>query len=370
MTDAAMDEISPTLVTLLGGIAIGFTIGGVGRISRFCTFCAIREWVEDGTDARAKSWAIAIAIAVIGVQVLHIVGVVDIDQSIYLAGSFGWAGAVAGGLVFGAGMALVGSCGFSLVIRTAAGDLKALMAVIVMALSAYMAARGLTALARVALVDPLAVDASALGGHGLPALIGAATGIGTEIIRVPLAVAVAGGLAIWALKDASNARTMGHALPAIIIGATAIAGFAVTGYLGADEFEPQPLQSVSYIMPTGNAVLYLLTFTGATMDFGIAVILGTLLGSFAASAARRDFSVQSFGSPGESAKVLSGAFLMGFGGVTALGCTFGQGITGVATLSASSVLALVAIVAGAVAVLRLSTASSSRHATGRESAAA
>jgi hypothetical protein len=117
------------------------------RISRFCTVCAIREWVEDGTDLRAKSWAIAIAIAVIGVQVLHVRGVVDIDQSSYLAASFGRAGAVAGRHIFGAGMALLGSRGFSLVIRTAAGGLKAFMAVIVMGLSAYMAARGLRALA-------------------------------------------------------------------------------------------------------------------------------------------------------------------------------------------------------------------------------
>src|SRR5690606_32072459 len=162
---------------------------------------------------------------------------------------------------------------------------------------------GFTALARVTLIDPLALDASAIGGHGLPAMIGAATGLSAEDLRLPVTLALAGGLALWALRNISRPRLLGHAPPALAYRPPAIAGFAVTGYLGADEFDPQPVQSVSYIMPTGNAVLYLLTFTGATMDFGIAVILGTLLGSFAASAARRDFSVQSFSSPAETARV-------------------------------------------------------------------
>jgi uncharacterized membrane protein YedE/YeeE len=199
-----------------------------------------------------------------------------------------------------------------------------------------------------------------MGGHGLPNLVGSATGISMELLRLSIAGLVATTLTVWALKTASKARDADHAIPAIVMGLTAVAGFAVTGHLGVDEFDPQALQSVSYIMPTGNSVLYLLTFTGATMDFGIAVILGTLLGSFAASAARRDFTMQTFRSPAETVRVLSGAFLMGFGGVTALGCTFGQGITGVATLSASSAIALAAIIAGSLAVLRLAPAGAAR----------
>jgi uncharacterized membrane protein YedE/YeeE len=38
--------------------------------------------------------------------------------------------------------------------------------------------------------------------------------------------------------------------------------------------------------------------------------------------------------------------LMGIGGILALGCTIGQGITGVSTLSLGSLLALAAIVTG------------------------
>ena len=44
--------------------------------------------------------------------------------------------------------------------------------------------------------------------------------------------------------------------------------------------------------------------------------------------------------------------LMGFGGVTALGCTIGQGITGVSTLAVGSLLALAAIIMGSVMAVR------------------
>jgi uncharacterized protein len=39
--------------------------------------------------------------------------------------------------------------------------------------------------------------------------------------------------------------------------------------------------------------------------------------------------------------------LMGVGGVTAMGCTIGQGLSGLSTLSISSFLALAGILAGA-----------------------
>lgn len=46
-------------------------------------------------------------------------------------------------------------------------------------------------------------------------------------------------------------------------------------------------------------------------------------------------------------RYLSGGVLMGMGGVLAGGCTVGAGLSGVATLSTSAVIALLAIIAGA-----------------------
>jgi hypothetical protein len=44
---------------------------------------------------------------------------------------------------------------------------------------------------------------------------------------------------------------------------------------------------------------------------------------------------------------------MGFGGVLALGCTVGQGITGMSTLALGSVLSLLSIIAGSVVTMKI-----------------
>ena len=346
-------ELTPQLITILGGTFIGLVIGSVGRATRFCTFCAVRDVVNHGDSMRARSWGLAIAVALIGVQILHITETVDLSETIYLSENFGWAGALFGGLVFGVGMALVGSCGFNLVIRSGAGDMKAIVAMLVMGLSAYMAARGITGLARVALIEPLAIDLSETGGQGLPSLIAHFTGFEADTLRPVLVAVLGGGLLLWSLSNRHDRASFGFLAPAIVIALMVIAGFAVTGNLGVDDFEPQVVQSASFIMPTGNALLYLLTFTGATINFGIALIGGTLAGAFLASAARNDFTVQTFVNSRETFRIMAGAFLMGTGGVTALGCTFGQGISGISTLSLSSFLATAAIIAGAAVAVRM-----------------
>jgi len=340
-------ELSPQIITIGGGLIIGLVIGLVGRATRFCTFCAVRDVIRYGDTMRARSWALAIAVALVGVQIQQITQSIDLSQSIYLSPNFGWAGALIGGLIFGVGMALAGSCGFNLVVRSGAGDMKAIIAMVVMALSAYMAARGITGLARVVLIEPLAIDLSEAGGQGLPGFIGNLTGYEAENLRPIITALVAAALLIWVFANKQSSLSWRSVLPAVAIGGMAIAGFAITGNFGVDEFEPQVVQSVSYIMPSGNSLLYLLTFTGSTINFGIALIGGTLLGAFLAAAARRDFSVQTFKDTRETFRVLIGAFFMGLGGVIALGCTFGQGITGVATLSMGSFLATFAIITGA-----------------------
>jgi len=340
-------ELSPQIITIGGGLLIGLVIGLVGRASRFCTFCAVRDVIRYGDSMRAKSWALAIVVALIGVQIQQITQSIDLSETIYLSDNFGWVGAIIGGVIFGVGMALVGSCGFNLVIRSGAGDMKAIVAMLVMALSAYMAARGITGLARVVLIEPLAIDMSDVGGQGLPGFIGNLTGYEGENLRPIITALIAAALLLWVFSNRQARFSWRFLAPAAVIGSMAIAGFAITGNLGVDEFEPQVVQSVAYIMPSGNSVLYLLTFTGSTIDFGIALIGGTLIGAFLASAFGRDFSVRTFKDSRDTFRNLIGAFFMGLGGVIALGCTFGQGITGVATLSMSSFLATFAIITGA-----------------------
>ena len=92
---------------------------------------------------------------------------------------------------------------------------------------------------------------------------------------------------------------------------------------------------------------------GATANaWDASVSAGGSSGGAAVALARRSFRWEGFGGVEDTANHLLGAALMGVGGVTALGCTIGQGLSGLSTLSLGSFIALAAIFAGAVVALR------------------
>ena len=350
-----MSEIPVHLIVAAGAVICGLVIGIVSRALKFCTFCAVRDIHENGDTTRLRIWALAIATAMIFLPILNIFVDLRLSETIYLSGTFGWAGAIVGGLLFGFGMALTRSCAFSLVVRSGTGDMRALVAFLVMGFSAYMAARGLTGLARVNWIEPLALNVSGFGGQGIPELLAPYTGFTSEDLRTPLGIILGLALAAWALS-APRFRPSGKAiLGSVLVGLSVIGAFAITGYLGNDEFEPTRVEGLSYVMPAGDTLIYLMTFTGATLGFGVALIAGTALGAFLTSLVRRDAGWKGFSSTRETGSYIVGAFLMGFGGVCALGCTIGQGISGIATLSASAPIALVSIIAGGLVAQRVIT---------------
>ena len=81
-------------------------------------------------------------------------------------------------------------------------------------------------------------------------------------------------------------------------------------------------------------------------------MLGVIVGSAGMALATGSFRWEAFGSVEDVGNHIVGGILMGFGGITALGCTVGQGITGFSTLALGSILTFVAIVAGAAATMK------------------
>ena len=233
---------------------------------------------------------------------------------------------------------------------------------LVLGLTAYMTARGLTGVIRESVIEPLTMDLSTVGGQGLSHLLATVAGMTRPAASFLLGPAVAAVLAWWCFRDPTFRRSPRDILAGIAIGGAVSFGFAVTGILGADPFDPQRVESLTYVLPPGETIVYLLTFTGATVDFGIGVVAGTIIGAFAVAAFRGELRLEAFDDAREMRRHLSGAFLMGFGGVTALGCTVGQGISGMATLSMSAPLALGSILLGAAFGLQYLVSGSLREA--------
>lgn len=331
-----------TLVAAFGFVA-GVVFGAAAQKTHFCTMGGISDLILMGDARRFRAWMLASAMALVGAQILWGLGYIDLGASIYRTPGFGWAGAIIGGLLFGYGMVLGNGCGNKTLVRLGAGNLKSLVVFLVIAVTAYMTLRGLLALGRVQLeTTNLALPVS----QGLDDLLSQVTGAPPEKLRWILTCVLGGGIAWWCLKDAAFRASPGHLASGFIVGLLIPAGWFITGFLGRDDFEPAPLASFTFIAPMGDTLSYLMTYTGASINFGIAAVLGVVSGSFLMSVATGTFRVEGFTSVADMARTMTGGALMGVGGVLALGCTVGQGITGVSTLAAGSFLALGSIMAG------------------------
>jgi len=337
------------------GFALAVVFGAIANKTNFCTMGAVSDWVNMGSKGRLGAWVLAMGVAIIGTQLLELFGLVAVSESIYRGPTFGWLGYILGGLLFGIGMTLSGGCGQRTLVRVGSGNLKALMVFLILCISAYMTLRGLFGVFRVDYIDTQAMDLADRGleEQGLAAIISNIIGVqaGTAL-RVAVAGIISFALVFWAWRQPTVREDKDNLFGGIAIGLIITAGWVITGIVGADDFDPIPVESMSFIAPSGNSLIYLMTYTGATINFGVAVVFGVIVGSFLYSIISRTFSIETFTNKQDMINHLFGGVLMGFGGVLALGCTVGQGITGVSTLALGSFVAVFSIIVGSAITMR------------------
>ncbi|MEQ8806795.1 MAG: YeeE/YedE family protein [Rhodospirillales bacterium] len=338
-----MDSLEPRFLLLAGALAVGFIYGTVARASGFCLRSAVIEVIDHGPARQAAAWALALPLAILGTQVLSYLGVIDLKDSIYLGSSVMWLALIVGGLLFGFGMVITRGCGGRHLVLAAGGNLRAWLVIVVMALSAYATNRGILALPRIWIE---AAGTVSLGDtpQALPLLIAGPAGAGTAALAIAGILMAAGLLAAFRLRNRPGVA--GGLAAGLVVGLLIPVGWYVSGVLGFDDFNPSRPVSLTFTTPMGNALQFLMTYTGTAADFGVTTIGGTLAGAFAWAAATRTLKAEGFDSPGHMARYALGAVMMGFGGVLALGCTIGAGLSGMSTLSLGSLIALASIVTG------------------------
>ncbi len=350
-----MEEIPVTTVVAGAAFLAGLVFGATAQRTNFCTLGAISDAVLMGDYRRFRAWMLAIAVALLGSQALHGAGVVSLYDSIYLRPNLDWLGAVAGGLMFGFGMTMAGGCGYRTVVRLGGGNLKSLVVLMTLGIVAYMTLGGLIATFRVTVVEATNInlrEAAALESQGIVDIVAALVGAEAESIRRLVVGVTAAGLLWFCFRD-PGFRASGRNLAAgLIVGALVPVGWWITGVLGADPFEPVPLFSFTFVSPIAGTLQYLMTFTGATLSFGVGAVAGVIVGAFMAALAFKEFRVEAFADAGDLKRHLVGGALMGSGGILALGCTIGQGITGLSTLALGSLVAWLSILAGSVYGIR------------------
>ena len=342
------------LVSLVGFLG-AVIFGAVANKTHFCTMGAISDWINMSSKIRMRAWLLAMGLAMIGNQVMYMMGWYDLSTAIYLTPSLGWLGYVVGGTLFGIGMTLGAGCGQRTLVRVGGGNLKSLMVLLILAISAYATLRGILALVRIDVFDATNIDLAASGfeNQGIPHLLASWTGLAEDTLRIIFTVLVGGGAVFYAFKGKDFRSSFDNILAGVVVGVLCAAAWYVTGVLGADDFDPQPLEGISFISPVGNALNYLMTFTGSTIGFAVAVVFGMIAGSFLYAIITGTFRVETFNNKEDMINHLYAGVLMGFGGVLSFGCTIGQGVTGMSTLALGSVLALAGIVFGCALTLKM-----------------
>ena len=329
------------LVRLLLGFVIGAALGFVARRGRFCSLGAIEDAVYANDTRRLRSWILAIGVAIIGVHALELGGGLDLTRSIYLGARLEWGALILGGFLFGIGMALNGTCGLGTLRQLGGGDLKALVSVLVIGVVAMMTLRGFAGVARIALTDPFSVQLPQSFSQRLPEMAGLR---GTSASL--LAIAIGSAIALFAFNHKGFRSTLRFAATGAAIGLLIALGWWATGIAGFDSFDTRRIESFTFIGPVGETLYYLMLSTALQPDFPVGAVLGVIFGAFVAARTDGSFKWEVSANANDMKRRLLGASLMGFGGITALGCTIGQGVTGLSTLSVGSALAVVSIVAG------------------------
>jgi uncharacterized membrane protein YedE/YeeE len=348
---------------LWAAFALSFVFGAIAQRTHFCTMGAVADIVAYGSWARMRMWLLSIGTAMLGFNLMVALGWLDAADSIYAAPRLTWLSAVVGGLMFGAGMVLASGCGSKALVRAGGGSLKAFVVLLVLGVTAFATLRGITAVLRVNTVDQVALALSA--GQDLPSLVAAATGAARGTLALAVGLLIGGGLVAWSIARPEG-RSADVLLGGFGIGLVIVGVWWASGRLGYVPEDPNTLEEVfvatnsrrmealSFVSPVAYALDWLLFFSDKSklLTIGIVSTAGVLLGSAAWALVSRSFRWEGFSSVEDTASHMAGAALMGVGGVTALGCTIGQGVSGLSTLALGSFVAFGAIVAGAVVTLR------------------
>lgn len=342
---------------------LAVALGAITQRTHFCTMGAVADVVNMGDWTRARMWAAAVGTAAAGFGLMAGLGWIDPAASFYTAPKLSWLSYLVGGLMFGFGMVLASGCGNKTLVRVGSGNLKSLVVLLVLGLSAYMTLRGITAVARDRSVDQ--VFATLPGGQDLPALLSG----GEAALRRQLYLWLGLGVGVlawaWTLSQA-QARRLDVVVGGLGVGAVVAGLWWVSGAMAfvpehPDTLEPaylasssRAMESFSFVAPVAYLLDWLIWFSDKNklLTIGVVTPLGVVLGAWVVALWTRRFRWEGFANVRDLGNHLVGAVLMGVGGVTAAGCTIGQGLSGLSTLALGSVIATVAIIAGCVAALR------------------
>lgn len=357
------DVATLTRTVLLASFGLSVAFGFIAQRTHFCTMGAVSDIVNIGDWTRMRMWVLAIAVAIVGFNAMVGLGWVKASNSLYAAPRLVWLSNLVGGFLFGVGMVLASGCGSKTLVRIGGGSLKSVVVFLVLGLSAYATLRGITAVVRVNTTDLAAVTLAT--PQDLPSVLAAATGASVPRLAWLMGSAIGLVLLAWVLLRPEGRQPL-TLVAGVGVGLCVVGVWWVSGRLGYVPEDPrtleaafvgtnsQRMESLTFVAPVAFTLDWLLYFSDVSkvLTVGIVTTVGVVVGSAIDAVLSGRFRWEGFRDAEDTANHLVGGVLMGVGGVTAMGCTIGQGLSGLSTLSIGSILAFAALIAGAWVGLR------------------
>lgn len=348
---------------LWAGFSLSLIFGAIMRRTHFCMMGAVADILTMGNWIRMRMWALAVGVAMIGFFSMAAMGWIDPSKTLYASSRFPWLSVLVGGIMFGFGMVLSSGCGSKTLVRIGGGNLKSLVVLMVMGIAAFATLKGVTAVVRVATVDQVAVDLQR--NTALPDWVAEALGLAPVVVGLGMAMVIGLSLIVWSLWS-KEFRKFNNLLAGLGLGAVVTAMWWVSGGLGYVAEHPETLQeafiatnankseALSFVGPMAYTLDWILFFSDQSkvLTLGVVSVVGVILGSALYSKSSADFRWEGFRDVQDTANHLVGGVMMGVGGVCAMGCTVGHGLSGVSTLSISSLVGVASILTGCVAGLK------------------
>ncbi|MCK5002313.1 MAG: YeeE/YedE family protein [Gammaproteobacteria bacterium] len=371
-----------------GAFITAIILGVVVNKTNFCTMGAVSDMVNMQDYGRFRAWLLAIAVATLGVTLLEYLSMMNVSSTFppYRGSQLIIAENLVGGLLFGIGMTLGSGCGNKTLIRIGGGNIKSVVVFAVIAVIAYYMLSPLPGTDQTLFsliffdwIRPLSINLESQQDIG--AMI---AGDDSATARLISGLIVSVALLVFIFKSADFRSNKDNLLAGLVVGSVILGGWYLSSNIVIDneeEFdeiytlsdyyqnwemiaeddEGKPAQgrtlssqSYTFINPIGQTYGYIKgSFDSALLTFGLLSVFGVILGSFIWSLLSRSFRIEWFHDKKDFATHMIGAVLMGFGGVLALGCTIGQGITGVSTLALGSFLTLIAIIFGSALTMKI-----------------
>lgn len=317
---------TPTVSVVLG-IAVGALFGALAQRSQFCLRAATVEFWRGQIGSKFAIWLFTFATTLLIVQAMINSGFLQTAHIRQLATTGSLSGAVVGGLLFGVGMVMARGCASRLLVLSATGNQRALVAGLIVTVSAQASLRGGLSPLRESISQWWLVDAA---HRNLAAMLPAHTGTVLAVLMLIGAVVLA------RRSQTSKWLTLG----AIGVGASVALGWAATQWHASWSFDVVPIKSVSFTGPSADTLMGLINEPHFVPSFDVGIVLGVFAGSFFAALIAGEFKLQSFTESTGLTRYIIGAVLMGFGGMLAGGCAVGAGITGGSVMAITAWVAL------------------------------